>query len=70
MFERLLDACEQLASEHGVGQIVAGVNTGRHGAYTTMLSRGYRTGGQGVRMHRPNSAGYCTPDVYLIDDLR
>lgn len=69
-FERLLDACEDLARSRGLGRIVAGINAARHDAYRRLLGRGYRTWLEGVVMQRPNEAGYCRPDVYLIDDLR
>jgi GNAT superfamily N-acetyltransferase len=70
LFDRLLDACEQLAGERGVERIVAGVNAARHDAYRRLLARGYRTWLQGVVMQRPNEPGYCRPDAYVIDDLR
>lgn len=69
-FTLLLEACEQLARERGAGAVVAGVNTGRHDAYRRMLESGYRTGGQGVRMHRPNVGGMCGAHDFIIDDLR
>jgi len=70
IFDRLLDAVEHLAAERGVGQVVLGVNTARREAYRHLLARGYRTGGLGVRMHRPDDLGYCRPADYVIDDLR
>ncbi|HEY6684524.1 MAG TPA: hypothetical protein VI030_16200 [Propionibacteriaceae bacterium] len=69
-FERLLDACEELARVRGLGRIVAGVNVARHDAYRRLLARGYQTWLQGVIMQRPNTPGYCRPDAYVIDDLR
>jgi GNAT superfamily N-acetyltransferase len=69
-FERLLDACEELAAQRHLERIVAGVNAGRHDAYRRLLARGYRTWLQGVIMQRPNQSGYCRPDAYVIDDLR
>ncbi|MFF2244661.1 GNAT family N-acetyltransferase [Arthrobacter sp. NPDC058130] len=69
-FERLLDACEQLAAERGLGQLDAGMNLGRPDAYQRMVARGFRTGLQGVTMHRPNEPGYSHPDAYVIDDWR
>jgi GNAT superfamily N-acetyltransferase len=69
-FALLLEACEQLALERGAHVVVAGVNTGRHEAYRLMLEAGYRTGGQGVRMHRPNDEGMCAASDFVIDDLR
>jgi GNAT superfamily N-acetyltransferase len=70
LFERLLDACEALAGERGLERMVAGVNAARHDAYRRLLARGYRVWLEGVIMQRPNEAGYCRPDVYVIDDLR
>ncbi|MGX1159409.1 ribosomal protein S18 acetylase RimI-like enzyme [Arthrobacter sp. SLBN-100] len=69
-FERLLDACEQLASERGMRQLEAGMNLGRPDAYQRMVARGFRTGLQGVTMHRPNEPGYSHSDAYVIDDWR
>jgi GNAT superfamily N-acetyltransferase len=69
-FERLLDACEQLAAERGLGQLDAGMNLARQDAYQRMVARGFRTGMQGVTMHRPNEPGYSHPDAYVIDDWR
>lgn len=69
-FSRLIDACEEMASERQVSRLLAGVNTARHEAYTQMLARGFRTQIQGVVMSRPNEAGYNRPGVYLIDDWR
>jgi GNAT superfamily N-acetyltransferase len=69
-FDRLLDACEELAAGRGLSRLVAGVNTARHEAYSRMLERDFRTDFQGVAMHRPNEPGYNRADVYLIDDWR
>jgi GNAT superfamily N-acetyltransferase len=69
-FERLLDACEQLAADRGLGQIEAGMNLARPDAYQRMVARGFRTGLQGVTMHRPNEPGYSHSDAYVIDDWR
>ncbi len=69
-FVKLLDACEQLAAERGLVELIAGVNVARHDAYRRMLGLGYRTRMQGVVMQRPNELGYCRPDAYVIDDLR
>ena len=69
-FERLLDACEQMAANRGLTRLFAGVNTARHEAYRRMLASGFRTDIQGVVMSRPNEAGYNRPGVYLIDDWR
>jgi GNAT superfamily N-acetyltransferase len=69
-FERLLDACEQLATDKGLGQLDAGVNLARQDAYRRMVDRGFRTWLQGVTMHKPNEPGYSHPDAYVIDDWR
>ena len=70
-FERLLDACEAFASSSGLGQLVAGVNTGRLDAYRHMLSRGFRIEQVGVAMHlRPGEPTLDTPEHYVIADLR
>ncbi|MDN0198203.1 GNAT family N-acetyltransferase [Streptomyces sp. S.PNR 29] len=69
-FERLLDACERLAAERGLGQLDAGTSLGRQDAYRRMADRGFRTELQGVTMHRPNEPGYSHPDAYVIDDWR
>ncbi|MFF9913720.1 GNAT family N-acetyltransferase [Streptomyces sp. NPDC013457] len=69
-FERLLDACEQLAVEKGLGQLDAGMSLAREDAYRRMIHRGFRTWLQGVTMHKPNESGYSHPDAYVIDDWR
>jgi GNAT superfamily N-acetyltransferase len=69
-FEHLLDACEAFAAERGLERMEAGVNLGRSRAYRQMLRRGFRTGVQGVAMHRPDSAAYNRPDVFVMDDWR
>jgi GNAT superfamily N-acetyltransferase len=70
VFGDLLSACEELAAERGVGTLVAGVNTARHGAYLMMIARGFRTFIQGVAMQRPNEPGYNRPDAFVLDDWR
>jgi hypothetical protein len=35
-----------------------------------MLARGFRTGVQGVAMHKPDEPGYSRPDVSALDDWR
>lgn len=70
IFDRLLDACEVLASRRGLGRIEAGVNLGRSQAYRRMLARGYRSEIHGVAMQRPDESAYNRPDVYVIDDWR
>jgi GNAT superfamily N-acetyltransferase len=69
-FARLLDAVDDLARSRGATHVVAGVDTARRHAYRDLLDRGYRTGGLGVRMHRPDDLGYGRVDAYVIDDLR
>lgn len=69
-FENLLDACEALGAERGLERMEAGVNLNRGQAYRSMLRRGFRTDGQGVAMHRPDSPAYNRPDVYIVDDWR
>jgi GNAT superfamily N-acetyltransferase len=69
-FDRLLDSCEGLAAERGLQRMEAGVNLGRSGAYRRMLQRGFRTEIQGVAMHKPDSAAYNRPDIFIMDDWR
>lgn len=74
-FSRLLDACEafassQGASSQGASTIVAGVSTGRRGAYRQLLDRGYRPDFIGVTLHQPDLDAYHHPDAYVIDDWR
>jgi len=69
-FERLLDACESLAADRGLDRLVAGCNTARHGAYRTLLGRGFRAFLNGLAMLRPNEPGYNRPEAWVIDDLR
>jgi GNAT superfamily N-acetyltransferase len=42
-FDRLLDACEALATEAGMTSVLAGANMARHEAYRHLLGRGFRT---------------------------
>lgn len=70
LFNRLLDDCESLAARRGMGTLQAGVNLSRQETYRCLLERGFRTSFQGVAMHRPNSAGYSRPGVWVIDDWR
>ena len=69
-FERLLDACEELAAERRLERIVAGVNAARHDAYRRMLAGGYRTWLEGVIMQRADEAGHGRADAYVSDDVR
>ena len=72
--DSLLHACESFAREQQICRLIAGVNTARHDAYQTMISLGFRTGGQGVVIiqisDNPNEFCYNKPDIYLIDDWR
>ncbi|HUZ75652.1 MAG TPA: GNAT family N-acetyltransferase [Stellaceae bacterium] len=67
---RLVAACENFAHGRGVGQIAAGVSTGRHDAYRTMVELGFRMQIAGVTMHRPHAPGYDRPDVFALEDWR
>lgn len=69
-FSHLVDACIEYARSRNASKLVAGANTARHGAYTHLIGRGFRTELQGVVMHSPNEPGYNLPDVYVIDDWR
>ena len=69
-FEHLLDNCEALAAERGLGRMEAGVNLNRSQAYRQMLRRGFRTDIQGVAMHKPDSPAYNRPDAFVVDDWR
>jgi GNAT superfamily N-acetyltransferase len=69
-FEALLDACEALASSRGLSTIDAGVSLACEHACRIMIARGFRTGIQGVAMHRPNVDGYHAADRFVIDDWR
>jgi hypothetical protein len=70
LFDRLLDACESFAASRQIKRTEAGVNLAREEAYRKMLARGFRTGFQGVTMHKPNEPGYSRSGVYVIDDWR
>jgi GNAT superfamily N-acetyltransferase len=69
-FSRLLDACESFAFGQGASTIVAGVSSGRRGAYGQILERGYRANLIGVTMHLPDLDAYHYPEAYVIDDWR
>jgi predicted N-acetyltransferase YhbS len=69
-FALLLDACDHFAASRAVPTLIAGTNLARDGAYRLMVARGFRTGIQGVAMHRPNEPGYSRPEVWAIDDWR
>ena len=64
IFDRLLNACEALATAAGMAHLLAGVNMARHEAHRHLLGRGFRTEIQGVTMHRPNEPGYSRPGIY------
>jgi GNAT superfamily N-acetyltransferase len=67
---RLVAACEDFARTRGVGQIIAGVSTGRHEAYRTMVELGFRMQLAGIAMHRPHAPAYDRPDIFALDDWR
>ena len=69
-FIRLIDACEALALDVGMPNLLAGANMARHEAYRILVGRGLRTAIQGVAMHRGNDPGYCRPGAYVVDDWR
>jgi GNAT superfamily N-acetyltransferase len=69
-FAWLLDACESFAADRGASTIVAGVSTGRRGAYRQLLERGYRASLIGVTLHAPDVDAYHNPDDYVLDDWR
>ena len=69
-FAHLLDACEGFAASRSASTIVAGVNTGRRGAYRQLLGRGYCPDFIGVAMHQPDDGAYHYSDAYVIDDWR
>jgi ribosomal protein S18 acetylase RimI-like enzyme len=66
----LVDACEALASDVGMPNLLAGTNMAREEAYRALVAGGFRTQIQGVGMHRDNDPGYCQPGAYVIDDWR
>ena len=70
LFDKLLNACEELATMHGMTHVLAGVNTACHNAYRRMIARGFRADFQGVTMLRPNEPSFDTPDCYVMCDLR
>jgi GNAT superfamily N-acetyltransferase len=69
-FDRLLNACEELATMRGMTSVMVGVNTACHSAYRRMIARGFRTDFQGVMMLRPNEPSFDRPDCYVMCDLR
>lgn len=69
-FDRLLVACEEYARARGVANILAGVNTGCHEAYGSMLAAGFRTDSVGVLMLKPNQSAFDNSRSYVVCDLR
>jgi hypothetical protein len=67
---RLLASCEALAASRGLTQLIAGVNTARHGAYRVMLEGGFRAVLHGIAMQQNNALGYNRPGCYVLDDWR
>ena len=70
LFDRLLSACEELATVKGMTHVLAGVNSACHNAYRRMIARGFRADFQGVLMLRPNEPAFDRPDRYVLCDLR
>ncbi len=68
-FQHLLDRCEAFAAARAL-PVEAGVNLSRVEAYRILRARGYRTGMQGVAMHRPHEEGFNRAGVYVLDDWR
>jgi hypothetical protein len=69
-FDRLLTACERLAIDQGLKQVVACVNAGCPKAYRHLLASGFRAQRNGVTMHRPNEGAYGQSAAFVLDDLR
>lgn len=69
-FDRLLNACEELATNHGMTHVLAGINTACHDAYQRMIARGFRADFQGVMMLNPNEPSFDRADCYVMCDLR
>lgn len=67
---KLVQACETLATQRGLSQLVCGVSTERTDAYQTLLSLGFRIDRVGVTMHQPNRSGFCRSDRFVLDDWR
>jgi predicted N-acetyltransferase YhbS len=70
VLDKLLDACEELATMHGMARVLAGVNTACHDMYQRMIARGFRVDFQGIAMLRPNKPSFDRPDCYVMCDLR
>ncbi len=69
-FAAMLDGCSSLATAVAMPNLLAGVNLSHEEAYLQMLARGFRTRMQLVTMHQPNTAAYCRPGLYVLDDWR
>jgi predicted N-acetyltransferase YhbS len=70
MFERLVSACEALATERAAARLVVGVNTARREAYRLLLSAGFRGFLHGIAMQRPDAPGFNRAEVFVLDDWR
>ena len=69
-FDRLLDACEELATTRGASMLQFGVNASHQEAYKRVMERGYRAGLIGVAMQRPNAPAWNREGLFIIDDWR
>ena len=69
-FGQLLSACEKLAADEGLKQVVACVSASRPKAFRHLVSMGYRAQRNGVTMHDPNEDAYNQATSYILNDLR
>jgi predicted N-acetyltransferase YhbS len=69
-FDRLLNACEELAQMNRMSHVFAGVNTACEDACRRMMARGFLLDSQGVMMLKPSEPAFDRPDCYVICDLR
>ena len=69
-FDQLLTACDTLAADEGLKQLVVCVNASRPKAYRRLLSMGFRVQRHGVTMHCPNEHAYNQAASYILDDWR
>jgi len=69
-FGQLLSACEKLAADEGLKQVVACVSASRPKAFRHLVSMGYRAQRNGVTMHDPNEDAYNQASSYILNDLR
>lgn len=67
--DRLLAACEALATANGQKRLMLGVNTGRRAAYARLLALGFSIGILGVTLHR-GEGSYDHPEAWVFDDWR